>query len=288
MTHSAETRKDLTMTNDIEKLSTDLATRAAGIQVVDQASANQATELILLGKDAIKKIKAFFAPMKESAWTAHQEIVQKEKAELAKVEPVVDVLNGRVSSWRAEEQRKRDVAEAERLRIEREKQRLEEEAFRKAREAEEQAERERKRLEEEAERLERLRREAAKNADNEITLKRIEEEREKLRLQAAENQKRADEATNQAIDEAAEAEAALAPAPIGPEAPKTEGLAMRGNWCFEVVDPAAVPRQYMMPDEIKIGKVVRALKGQITIPGVRIFNRPIMVGIGHRNSTGLS
>ncbi|MCJ7644186.1 MAG: hypothetical protein MUP28_06885, partial [Candidatus Aminicenantes bacterium] len=70
------------MNTDIEKLSTDLATQATGLTVTDQGSANRATELILIGKDVIKKIKTFFAPMKESAWAAHQEVVQKEKAEL--------------------------------------------------------------------------------------------------------------------------------------------------------------------------------------------------------------
>jgi len=119
-------------------------------------------------------------------------------------------------------------------------------------------------------------------------LKRIEEEREKLRLQAAENQKRVEEATDMAIDEAAKAEAAMTPAPVVPEAPKTEGLSMRDNWCFEVVDPMIVPRSYLMIDEAKLGKVVRALKGQISIPGVRIFNKPYMAGVGKRIGVGLN
>ena len=233
----------------------------------------------------IKKIKAFFAPLKESAKAAHQGLVDKEKAELAKLEPVVNTLSQRVSNWRAEEERKRQAAEAEARRREEERRRLEEEAFRKAREAEEQAERERQRLEREAERLSQ---EAAKKTNDAAALKRIEEEREKLRLQAAENRKRVEEVTDKAIDEAAKAEAALAPAPVVPEAPKTEGLAMRDNWCFEVVDPMAVPRKYLTIDMVTIGKVVRVLKDQASIPGIRAFNHPTMSGIGHRNSAGLN
>lgn len=270
---------------DLEKLSTDLATPAAGITVTDQASANKAIEIILAGKVLVKKITDYFEPIKKKARDSWQGLVDLEKAELSKVEPIVNTLSQRVSNWRAEEQRKRDAAEAERLRIEREKKRLEEEALRKAREAEEQAERERQRLEQ---RVERLRQEAAKNADNEITLKRIEEEREKLRQRAEENRKQAEETTNQAIDEAAKAEATLAPAPVVPEAPKTQGLSMRDNWCFEVEDPAAVPREYFIIDEVKLGKVIRTLKGQITIPGVRIFNKPYVGEIGKRNNAGLS
>jgi len=269
----------MNMNNEIERLTADLATRAAGLLIVDQVSASMATELILAGKDMIKKIKVFFTPLKDAARTSWQGIVDKEKAELAKVEPIVDALNKSIASWRAEEQRKWDAAEAERLRIEREKKRLEEDVLRKVREAEEKAERERRRLEEEAERLNQ---EATKKANDEAALKHIEEMREKIRLQAEQNRRIAEEETDKAIDEAAKAESAMAPAPVIPEAPKTKGLAMRDNWCFEVVDPAAVPRQYMMPDEIKIGKVVRALKGQIDILGVRIFNRPIMASVGTR------
>jgi len=267
------------MTNEIEKLTTDLATRAAGVQVVDQASANRATELILAGKDVIKKIKGFFAPLKDSAKAAHQGLVDKEKTELAKVQPAIDRLDLSLSTWRAEEQRKRDTAEAEARRAEEKRRWLEEEVLRKVKEAEEKAERERQRLERLAEQL---RREAAKKPDDEAAMRRIEEEREKLRLRAAENQRRVEEATNRAIDKAAKAESKMAPASIIPEAPKTEGLAMRDNWCFEVVDPAAVPEEYKIIDEVKLGKAIRMVWGQIHVPGVRIFNKPYMAEIGKR------
>lgn len=120
---------------ELEKLSTDLATRAAGLIVIDQMSASRATELILLGKSALKKIKEFFAPMKESAWIAHQEVVQKEKAELAKVEPVINALNGKVSNWRVEEDRKQRDAEAAAYRTEQLRIMAEADAKRKAEEA---------------------------------------------------------------------------------------------------------------------------------------------------------
>lgn len=183
-----------------------------------------------------------------------------------------------MSNWRLEEQRKRDAAEVERLRIEREKQRLEEEALRKAKEAEERAGRERLRLEAEAEEL----RQRAAKAQDAAEMKRIEEQREKIRLQAEENRKQAEETTNRAIDEAAKAEAAMTPAPVVPEAPKTAGLSMRNVPCFEIEDPMIIPREYLAVDEVKVGKVVRATNGQITIPGVRIFFKPIMVAISSR------
>jgi len=39
-------------------------------------------------------------------------------------------------------------------------------------------------------------------------------------------------------------------------------------WKFEVVDATLVPRDYLAVDEVKIGKVVRALKLETRIPGI--------------------
>lgn len=40
---------------------------------------------------------------------------------------------------------------------------------------------------------------------------------------------------------------------------------------FEIVDPKLIPAEYLMIDVVKIGKVVRASKGDIIIPGVRVY-----------------
>jgi DNA repair exonuclease SbcCD ATPase subunit len=264
---------------DLEKLSTDLAAQAAGIQVVDQASASRATEIILAGKALIKKITGYFEPIKKKARDSWQGLVDLEKAELSKVEPIVNALNQRVSNWRAEEDGKRRAAETAAHRAEEEKQRLEEEVLRKVREAEEQAEGERKRLEEEAEKL---RQEAAEKADDAAALKRIEEEREKLRLQAAENQKRVEEATDMAIDEAAKAEAAMTPAPVVPEAPRTAGLSMRDNYSFEVTEKIALPEEFKIADQRALDAMARLKKDEFKILGGHVVNKPFMAEIGKR------
>jgi len=279
------------MNTELERLTTDLATRAAGLTVTDQATANQATELILAGKDMIKKIKVFFTPLKDAARVSWQGLVDKEKIELARVEPIVDALNNSIASWRAVEQRKWDAAEAERLRIEREKKRLEEDVLRKAREAEEKAERERRRLEEEAERLNK---EAAKKTNDEAALKHIDEEREKLRLQAEESRKIAEEETDKAIDAAAKAEAALAPAPVVPEAPKTAGLAMRKYWKARVTNlpvflhavvDGLVSTEAILPCMTYLNDLAGRLKDQVKIPGVEFYAEERMAEVGKRNKT---
>ncbi len=56
-----------------------------------------------------------------------------------------------------------------------------------------------------------------------------------------------------------------------PAVPKAAGLAFTDAWGFEIIDPAAIPAEYKIIDEKRIGAVVRALKGQTNIPGIRVF-----------------
>jgi len=277
------------MNTEIEKLSTDLATRTTGLAVIDQASANMATELMLAGKSIVKKIKEKFAPLKDKARASWQGLVDWEKAELGKVEPFIDVLNGKLSNWRAEEERKRREVEAAARRVEEERQRLVEEALRRAKAAEERAERERQRLEQENERLIH---EATKKANDEAALKHIDEEREKIRLQAEQNRRIAEEETTLAIDEAAKAEAAMAPAPVVPEAPKTAGLAMRKYWKARVTNlpvflhavvDGLVSTEAILPCMTYLNDLAGRLKDQVKIPGVEFYAEERMAEVGKRN-----
>jgi len=68
---------------------------------------------------------------------------------------------------------------------------------------------------------------------------------------------------------------------VTPEAPKrvstdmgTTGL--RDNWKWEVVDFALVPDSYKMINSGVLTPVVKASKGKIEIPGIRIYNEPII------------
>jgi len=58
---------------------------------------------------------------------------------------------------------------------------------------------------------------------------------------------------------------------ISREPPKVAGIVTRQAWKFEVVDASLVPREYLSIDEKKIGGVVRSLKGDTKIPGVRVW-----------------
>ena len=46
---------------------------------------------------------------------------------------------------------------------------------------------------------------------------------------------------------------------------------MKQNWKFRVADASKIPREYMMPDLVKIGGVVRATRGTMLIPGIEAY-----------------
>jgi len=104
------------------------------------------------------------------------------------------------------------------------------------------------------------------------------EAEEKARREQERLQKRAEAAAVKGQEEKAaqlEAQAAtIVPAvvTITPNVPKVEGLKeARDVWKCEVLDASLVPRDYLMPDLTKISGVVRATKGTVPIPGVRIW-----------------
>ena len=69
-----------------------------------------------------------------------------------------------------------------------------------------------------------------------------------------------------------EQRAAAVVAPVIDRAPpKVAGVTFREVWNFEIVDAQAIPRQYLSVNESAIGKVVKALKADTLIPGIRVF-----------------
>lgn len=64
------------------------------------------------------------------------------------------------------------------------------------------------------------------------------------------------------------------------DTPKVEGLSYREDWYFEVTEPNKVPREYLLVDAVKIGKIVRAMKQGTNIPGVRVFSKKIPIQRG--------
>jgi hypothetical protein len=113
-------------------------------------------------------------------------------------------------------------------------------------------------------------------------LRRAEEERLAAEARRAQEEEAQAEAArleaegNHAEAEAVIEEAIAAPAPvvIAPSTvPKVEGIVSRGTWKFRIKNPSQIKREYLKPDEVKIGQVVRAMKKQAEemIGGVEVW-----------------
>lgn len=62
------------------------------------------------------------------------------------------------------------------------------------------------------------------------------------------------------------------PVVIPKSVPKmTGGPVFRTIWKYRILNTSAIPRGYLIPDEIKIGQVVRALKRETSIPGIEVY-----------------
>ena len=119
---------------------------------------------------------------------------------------------------------------------------------------------------------------AAWNAEQE-RIRREEEARLREQARKEEEERRLQEAILAEQNGQTEAAEEIMAAPVQPPpvvvpktVPKVSGVSMVKQWKFRVVNPALIPREYMVPDETKIGGVVRALKDQAHIPGVEIYS----------------
>jgi hypothetical protein len=70
-----------------------------------------------------------------------------------------------------------------------------------------------------------------------------------------------------------QAQAIVAPVvQVAAAVPETK-LASVVTYGFEIEDAAKIPAEYLMPDEKKIGAVIRATRGSVNIPGVKVVRR---------------
>lgn len=56
-----------------------------------------------------------------------------------------------------------------------------------------------------------------------------------------------------------------------PDVKKIEGLSFRKVWKFKITDPAALPREYMMPNEAMLKSTATSLKEKARVPGVEFY-----------------
>lgn len=78
----------------------------------------------------------------------------------------------------------------------------------------------------------------------------------------------------QAATEILEAPLIVAPVIVESETPKRQ-TTLRTVWKFIITDQAQIPRKLMMPNQVAIGQIVKALKGATDIPGVEVYQETI-------------
>lgn len=217
-----------------------LTAEALALQVTDAPTYERAAEMVKTAATFIKRVHEFCDPTCQATDQAHTVAVAQRKSLLEPAEGIKRVLGVRMGAWDEEQARLRREAEAA---MARERERLE-------REAREAAAAEQRRLQAEAE------------------TRRLEE--------AAALEARGDTKAAERLIEQPVAVPIVTPAPVFmptppavAAAPKVAGISYGEVWDFEVTDEALVPREYLMLDDVKIGRVVRAMKGSTNIPGIK-------------------
>lgn len=121
---------------------------------------------------------------------------------------------------------------------------------------------------------ERIRRE--EQARIEAELRKQEEERRLQEAIEAEAAMKAQGATKEEVAEETtailETPVTVAPVVIPKAVPKMQGGPVyRTIWKARIVNERLIPREYLVPDMVKINGVVRSLKGAANIPGVQAY-----------------
>ena len=126
-----------------------------------------------------------------------------------------------------------------------------------------------------------------KIADYRTEQERLRREEERRRSEEAQKRREADAVElAAALEKAGKGEAAeklveqviAAPAPmihVPSQVAKGTGVTIRTVWKFRIVDASAVPREWLMVDEVKVGRAVRESKGATVIPGIENYSEKV-------------
>jgi flagellar biosynthesis GTPase FlhF len=230
-----------------------LRDRAEGLVVRDKNTCEEAKGIIKDGKDAMRSIEALAEPERIRLQNALTELRSQRDKLAGMFGVIVEDADRKRKAWEAEERRKAEEEQRrinEENRIAAQKRAMEERAERERIAAED-----RKKREKEAE--------AARKAGE---ISKREAERQKKEAAEAEAREKA-----RAAEEAKKTAESAPQFVIKPNIPTVAGVKSQLYWKFEIVDAAALPREFLMADEVRIGQHVRREKEKAQIPGVRVW-----------------
>ncbi len=206
---------------------------ANALQVIDAVTFEQAMELGKSCSARIKLVEERLGPSKRKTWEAYQEIMKLMKSFIDPLETAKKTLSSRAYSWQqVEEARKRREAE-----------------------------------------------EARKKAEEETAKKRAAEEEARLILAERLEKNGMKEQATEVLD----APINIPVAEVAPVAPKVrvQGASTRENWQWECIDLLAlvravasgqIPLTTLTTNDSVITSVVKTMKSETRIPGVRVFD----------------
>ena len=125
-------------------------------------------------------------------------------------------------------------------------------------------------------------------ADEQDRLRREEQRKLELKAKAEEDRKRKDledrakkwadkgkaEKADELLDQAEDVHVDAQVVASNTEQPK--GVSYQEIWKFKIIDVNKIPREYMMPDEIKLRKMANAMKGAIPVAGIEFYSEKIL------------
>ena len=116
-----------------------------------------------------------------------------------------------------------------------------------------------------------------RQAEQERLRKTQQAEATRLAKLAAKAEERGDTKKAAEFDDRSEAVSFAAPATVATTT-KVKGLAMVENWKYRIVDLDKLPREYMVANEVMLGKMARMSKGLIPVAGVEFYSEDSVRG----------
>ena len=268
----------------IERQVPTVQSQVEGIVIHDQVSYSAAESISIFIKKMRKEINETFDPVIDAANKTHKLAIEKKKKYEVPMIEAEKKIKEKMGFFLSEQKKIQEKAALEAWEVEQEKIQLQMEALKKENDAKRKAEEERLRIEEEARIKIRQAEFLASKTTNEEDRNKAEARAMLVKLDVAAKAKEAEarfEAEQALLRKEAEARQVeidkAAPAPAAKI--ETSGSSLREDWTFEIVNENDIPRTFLMVDEKKLGKYAKTMQKDADVAGVRFFAKP---GINQR------
>lgn len=203
-----------TAIQEVERMIPPVVEAANSLTVTDSVQYQDACTFLQQVAVKKKQVDEVFDPIVKAAHSAHKEAVAQKKKFTDPLVSAESVVKGKISTYRAEEDRKAREEEA---------------------------------------RLNEARRKQAEEEALAAAILEPDEEEQDVIIERA---------------------IAQPPAPVyvAPKVPVVQGISERKVWKYRIINHSLIPREYLIPNEVAIGAVVRSMKENANIPGVEIYS----------------